>query len=329
MQSYALLAITLIVIAALLLPRLHVEPSDPEPAYHTLNSSNMSTIRGLCAFWLMVGQIGQVTGDEGLSFLGQLSALPIGIFFMISGYELMSTMKERIASKPLAFTRQVITIWIISVTTILLGLLVGMGVQGINWYVIEITVLIAVTLLVLNILGLRALIMALFVVLLAAVVGAALLGANPMWFGSTLCFPLGLFVGLTREKIHALAGRAYVVCLLLAFVVTLVTAGSLFLIPTDYQLWASLASNLASASFSFLCLLVMHRVEFRSRLAVALGTFSFEVFLIHIVFVGRFSFIHNTYLYCAAVMGVTLLISYIMHKLNAAIRTFSLQHLPG
>lgn len=113
-------------------------------------------------------------------------------------------------------------------------------------------------------------------------IGAAYIqGIDNPWYGSSLCFVLGIcFYKFEKRKVKC--GRAGYCMLIggLAFVL-IVSMAAFFLLGNDSVLGNPIARNAASVSFCMMTVLLLRKFRVVNSVSVLLGRCSYEIFLIH------------------------------------------------
>ena len=104
--------------------------------------------------------------------------------------------------------------------------------------------------------------------------------ANP-WYGSSLCFPLGIFFAQQESKWNAALHKHYFmknIALLIACVICMIT---FFVLGNDSVIGNPIARNLAAVFFCLWVLSILQKVKIEHRILLKLGKISYEIFLLH------------------------------------------------
>ncbi len=255
----------------------------PEPALHIGNSE---VIRTLSAFEIMLGHIGLATGSLLLYPNRKAGILFVGLFFMLSGYGLAygfdrkenylhGFLKRRIPTLLLP------AIPVLLITCILAGTYSFPTISdGPRWYIWE---QLGFYILFFAIYSLCKKRPALYISVIAAVfiVIAHYFGMDNPWYGSTMCFPLGiLYYSKTKGGTEAAFQRYRI---LTATVLAICVAGSIatFFLYQNTFAGDVVARNIASSAFCLLVCLLFERLTIENRVMKRLSGISYEIYLIH------------------------------------------------
>jgi peptidoglycan/LPS O-acetylase OafA/YrhL len=179
-----------------------------------LVQENTIPIRGICAVEIMIGHIGILLNDAGLFAFRKAGILPVGFFFMISGYGLMSALLNDDKYLYKSFLKKrLISIWIPVCTIAIAYLLVnavmssvsGIGLSwriDVNWYIYEITVFYILFFILFRRFSKRSAILIMTGISVIFIFIAYIIKMDNPWYGSTLCFPLGLLIKFKEEAIY-------------------------------------------------------------------------------------------------------------------------------
>lgn len=133
---------------------------------------------------------------------------------------------------------------------------------------------------------------------------------NP-WYGSTLCFVLGIFYYLYRKQfIEIFVLRNPAIKFASCCLIMTVAIGLFFVQRGIIGLLVS--RNIASVFFVILLLSCLHRISVGNNVSAWLGKSSYQIFLFHPLFINTLRpWIRNDVIYSFLVMGVTILASYV------------------
>lgn len=304
-----------------------------------------SAMRGICAIEIMIGHIGIATLDPGLFPFRKAGILPVGYFFLLSGYGLMSSLSKNENYLNRSFIpKRLTSIWIPVCTLYALRILIDaavllfssggiqinaqsvwqtvLGLFSVNWYVWEISALYLVFFILFRYFQKNRAIIILSSLSVIFVVAAFFMDiANP-WYGSTLCFPLGILLKHYEKAFTGLLNNKYFRNIVVAALVLSVSIASFFILGDKSFIGNVIGRNAASLSFCILVTLVLFRVELRSSLTGHLGRVSYEIFLIHPLFIGLLhSRIESSILLYVTVIALTVALAFALQPLNRRIKS--------
>ena len=138
------------------------------------------------------------------------------------------------------------------------------------------------------------------------------------WYGSTLCFVLGLIYYKHEEKIQRLI-KKWFWGLAVGLVSLLVIAVGIFgVLGNDSIIGNPLARNLASLSFCMMILIILSRVRIGNQLSYCLGKCSYEIYLIHSFVLALLAELKvgSPGLFCWMVAGLSIVFAIGIHGLE-------------
>lgn len=163
------------------------------------------------------------------------------------------------------------------------------------------------------------------IVFLAAIVLAflfLLFNFDNPWYGSTLYFPLGMAYYKIKERTGNITILKRIILVIGLFFLTGVTILSFFLWD-DLFVGVFLCRNIASVSFCFAILLILEKVKIGNKMSLMLGMVSYEIYLIHGIFISIFEKnlkIENDHLFTVAVIGASIVISFMLYYCGAGLK---------
>lgn len=296
------------------------------------------SLRGICAVEIMIGHIGLVTGSPVLYPNRKAGILFVGIFFLLSGYGVAYGMAHK--SEYLRFfpgkkcLRLLLPTYLFYVVYVFLRasvcgeaewygafLSAARFAENVNWYVWEQLALYILLWLVCKIARKQA-IKALVVLSVVWIAIAYAMRIDSPWYGSTLCFVLGMYYYETEESVARVFDRHFHSLLLLSGGGLALALGLFFALGYDSILGNPIARNAASLSFCIMILLLLSRITVGNRLSYLLGECSYEIFLAHpfvLALLGKMN-LRSQFLY--GVLGICCSVAAALtaHRLEGRIR---------
>ncbi len=260
-------------------------------------------LRGICAVEIMTGHIGLATGSVVLYPNRKAGILFVGIFFMLSGYGVAYGMEHKADySKQFLLNRTIkLLIPAYAVKTIMLltdnflsgftggGIAVIRFLTELNWYVWE-------QLLFYFIYWVAKKILPAYVELSVGIFSALFIllayvnGLDNPWYGSSLCFVLGLYYYRYEKRTCGkwiLGGMSrfdslkYYILLSVSIFITGIAIILFFTMGNDSFIGNPAARNTASVAFGIAVILLLYKVKIGNRASYLLGKCSYEIFLVH------------------------------------------------
>lgn len=256
-----------------------------------LDIGNTKALRGFSAIEIMLGHIGISTGNI-LQFPNRKAGiLFVGIFFMISGYGLAYGYDKKQDYLKGFFFKRFPAILIPAILVIILDVLCSQNTTvmyvlegSARWYVTELLLLYLIFYFAFKCLGAKGWI-AVTIASAVIVLLAFLLGLSNPWYGSTMCFPLGMFYYNHKEYSIGLrpVKRSLIILLFLAL-----TAASIlgFFVYEDSFMGNVVCRTLASVLFCSALLLLLEIVQLGNTFSFALATISYEIYLLHALIIS-------------------------------------------
>lgn len=337
--------VALLIAAALLESRYH---GGDRFFKEGLSRDHCNRLKGLMAVMIVFHHTAQSTaGGELFHPFRHFGYLIVAEFFFLSGYGLMKQyvqkkdyldgyLNKRLSAVCIPYAGVVALYWLCSRAyrgswytpgEVLRSLVNGKPVAANSWYVLVCILLYVLFYLLARLLGSRRLAMAGAAALWCCgwIVLCRTLDYGIHWYLSTFAFVLGMLWALAEEKGRPVLERCYW---------PLLAAVSAGLFPTfrlTYYSDAELCFGIVSSSlFVVWVLLLTMRVELRSGLLDRVGTVSFELYMIHGLFMRLFRgerfYIDTDARWVAAVLICSLGAAVVLHRVfSAAIRTWRSQ----
>lgn len=264
-------------------------------------------LRGICAVEIMLGHIGLATGSMILYLNRKAGILFVGIFFLLSGYGVAysADYKEGYlrhfllvrASKmllPAYFIKLIMSVIELFVLRCLGKPCIGVNlwdfIIGQNWYVWEQLFFYMLYWLAYKFVP-KHIEITVSLISVAFIWIAFVNGMDNPWYGSTLCFALGLYYykyesgklgeGNIIEHIFHNRGGIYCVFLVALFLVLITSVAGFVFLGNSSVLGNPVARNVASVSFCMIVILLLYKFRIGNLISRCLGRCSYEIFLIH------------------------------------------------
>ncbi len=284
-------------------------------------------LRGICAVEIMLGHVGGgALTDELLLFpFKKAGILIVGVFFFLSGYGLLYSLKTKpdylrgFLKKRLGALLLPVGVYCLLFLTVFALVYYEQGmsvtevgislITSINWYIWEIMGLYFLFYIAYKYMDRNKATLFILLISIVIIVSCYLARVGNPWYGSTLCFPLGLYAGEYKDSfLKWFRNRAVIKGLILA---AILGAGiiAFFILPERSVMGAIISRNVASLSFVLLLFIVLQKVVIGNRVSDFLGRISYEIFLIHPLVIGVLHsdlvYINNAILYTGSVILLT------------------------
>lgn len=288
-------------------------------------------LRGICSVEIMIGHIGLATGSVVLYPNRKAGILFVGIFFLISGYGVAYSTEHKPnylnhflwnrAIKillPAYFVKVVMIIFdaVLRNTGEPLTIHLGSFLTALNWYVWEQLFFYLIFWIAYKVAP-RYLEIIVGIVSVIFVGAAYIHGMSNPWYGSSLCFVLGLcFYRFEKRNVKCERVRYFIMAG--GLLVTLaVSMAAFFLLGNDSLLGNPIARNIASVSFCMITVMLLHKFRVVNFVSVLLGKCSYEVFLIHpyVLSILEKLSIESMVLFGILTVVLTITLAYFIHLL--------------
>lgn len=294
-----------------------------------LTEKNTMALRGICALEIVMGHLGNGMNSIILFPNKKAGSFFVGIFFALSGYGIIYSFinKERYLSGFIwkKMKRLLLPAYIVFLLEIVLNCILdekGLNLVDIinvkqffritNWYVWELLVFYIAFYFCIKVFKNVEKTSVLMLGIAIIFVGIAYyLNFEKPWYGATMCFGLGNFYYLYKDKfkeyfVKKNSFRNSILCCLniIASIVIFYILGG--------GIWAAIARNIASIFFVIFVFICLYRFNLTNGIAIWLGKYSYEIFLFHpFVFRELRPRIRDDVIFAFAAIGVTILVSYL------------------
>lgn len=305
-----------------------------------LNYSNTVAIRGICAIEIMLGHIGIALPNQILLFpFRKAGILIVGIFFFFSGYGLMYSLENK-KNYLTGFLRKrltailVPTFFVCILAILLYYAILGennsilqaciFSIESINWYVWEILGCYVLFYLVYRFLSKESAFVFIAALSVIFVCFSYIAGLSNPWYGSTLCFPLGLWAASNQTEflkwnVKHWIGKTAVLGIVLSVSIIL-----FFILPERSISGAIISRNVASLSFCCIVTILLRKIKIGNKLTEFLGKISFEIYLVHplviSIYLSNRIQMKNDILYTIAVIGTSIFSALALNKIVSLFR---------
>lgn len=300
-----------------------------------LNLENTNALRGICAIEIMLGHIGIATESPFLYINRKAGILIVGIFFFLSGYGLMySTInkpdyfKNFLCKRIWKILYPTLILYLISliidifcqrfdfsIISLIKCLLLYNFPQKINWYVTEILVLYLLFYFLYRNMQPKHGNIILITACILFIIFANIIDMENPWYGSTLCFPLGVLFAQNESKVIDILKQKYILITISSLLLTMFGTFLFFFFNTYSFLSDVIGRNVASTSFCILTLTLLMKFRIGNKVSLFFGSISYEIFLIHGLFIYQ-----NYHLNSVLNTSITILLSIggalVFHKIN-------------
>ena len=253
-------------------------------------------LRGICAIEIMIGHIGLETGNRILFPNRKAGILFVGIFFLLSGYGLAYSAENKEGYfKNFLLKRSIRLLLPLYVTKIIMiafenvivfdrGIFTGFDVKQfllvMNWYIWEQLFFYLVYWLAHKVIP-KHVEIAVGASSVLLIIIAYVSGMDNPWYGSSLCFLLGLCYYKLEKKNIKLTCTGY--CALFVFLafILIISITAFFVLGNNSILGNPVARNIASLSFCVIVIMLLYRLRVENCVSIFLGECSYEIFLVH------------------------------------------------
>lgn len=305
---------------------------------------NTLAIRGICAIEIMLGHIGLALPEQFILYpFRKAGILIVGVFFFFSGYGLMHGLKNKnnylvgfLKRRLKAILVPTFLVCAISASIYFFLLtrektIIEAGIfslKSINWYVWEIIGCYVAFYVSYKVFDEKRATVLIWLLSLLFIVLCYIIGASNPWYGSTLCFPLGLSVAKNKELFWSWAKKFWGLKSFLLVIVLGISIVTFFVLPERSVIGAIVSRNIASLSFVLLVTLLLYKTVVGNCLTDYLGRISFEIYLVHPLVIGIYHsaafWIENATLFAVSVILTSVLLAAIMNKVSTI--KFSIKH---
>ena len=144
------------------------------------------------------------------------------------------------------------------------------------------------------------------------IVAYALKIDNP-WYGSSMCFPLGILYAQKHDQLDNFINKKYWTKNLALLSLCGMNIVLFFVLGNDSLVGNPMARNVASCMFSLWIISLIQKINIDYKLFRWLGEISYEIFLLHPVWIICLAFMSNKLLFLGAVITLTITSAKIIH----------------
>lgn len=302
-----------------------------------LSTSQSISLKGISATEIMIGHLGIATGLNILYPNRKAGILFVGIFFMISGYGLMYSylnkseyMRHFLRKRMSGLLVPAYIVYLLNgiveylnrggvkpaAAAVIRYLLLSKFMQTTNWFVFEIFLFYILFWVFYKFFAMKIANILLCAVVIFLIFAGFYFKIDNPWYGSSLCFPLGILYAQRERKWNEILLKHYFI----KNVVLLSGCGiciiAFFILGNSSMIGNPIARNLAAVSFCMWVLSILQKVRIEYRSLCWLGKISYEIFLLHpvwIVIVGRY--VTKPWSYIILVIILTLVSAALLQRL--------------
>lgn len=300
------------------------------------SAQNSIALRGICAVEIMIGHLG-LPGATNSIFLypnRKAGILFVGVFFALSGYGLMYSVQNKKDYMQRFLQKRIFKILIPAYFIYAIGILIQRFIsfesisfahifdmrtfyQSTNWYVWELILLYVVFYCCFKWLKSPWNTIGLYIFLTVFIVVAFIFKIDNPWYGSTLCFGLGvLYCQRNSAEICRNIKVSEYGCIFVLGGVVALSIGLFFLLGEQSILGNLVARNTASLAFVLMVIGLLYRFRIGNTVSAFLGKCSYEIFLFHQTYINILRpCIEDNLMYSVAVIFCSIASAYIFQKL--------------
>lgn len=303
-------------------------------AKEALDYRNTLSIRGICAIEIVLGHIGIALPNQLLLFpFRKAGILIVGIFFFLSGYGLMYSLENKkdylVGFLKKRITAILLPVFLVCIFTMLIysiildnnNSIIGLAlnsIKSINWYVWEIFGCYILFYLAYKFAEKKTAFKIVVIICSLFICISYVTGLSNPWYGSTLCFPLGLWAMQNKEKFLEWSTVRWMRKAIVLGIILGISIILFFILPGRSIIGAIVSRNIASLSFCCLAVILLRKVKLGNRISSFLGEISFEIYLIHPVIIYFFHssqvYIENDIVYTIVTIMTSILLAALLRQ---------------
>lgn len=288
-------------------------------------------IRGICAIEIMIGHIGVETNNKWLFANRKAGILIVGVFFLLSGYGLMYSAFHKADYFKNFLTKRIGVILLpaylmyifrlmreifiykesVSAGYIIKYIFLMYFPVKLNWYITEIIVLYVLFFILYRNKKYKIANILLILASVVFIVMAGILGLNNPWYGSTMCFSIGILFMQMEEKILEWMRKHYVTAVVVSSIIMAIGIISFFKLGEESYFGNIIGRNIASSAFAILVILILCKITIGNFLSSYLGKISYELFLVHPYIITIIS-IENPVLFTLVCVAVSVIFAIVL-----------------
>jgi len=287
-----------------------------------LSVDSTRSLRGFLAIMAVLQHISERVTDSGFfSILFHVGYMIVALFFFLSGYGLMTQyvkkgrkyfdgfFKNRILYLMIIYLTVTIIFAFfnmamgedVSINSILISFINGHPTARHSWYIL-VQLLFYFVFWIAYIINPHVEIMFVSTLLGVTFVTVLLfvLGYSPIWCMSNFAFVLGVFWAIKKDNIFYFVSNHYVLSILVSLSLFILSSmlpnivGRIYLTYQVDNILYTLFRVISSCAITVVCLLIMLKISFVSKIWNFLGKISLEIYLLHAL---AYSFLRSSYIY--------------------------------
>lgn len=298
-------------------------------------------IKGICSVEIMIGHIGLELSNELILYpFRKAGVLIVGMFFFISGYGLMHSLLHKnnyldhfIKRRLLIILIPVGLVFIISsalFTTLTWNEnknfwnIFIQALSSINWFVWEIIVYYVLFGILYKKFDNKDATKLMFLITACIIIVCYFSGIDNPWYGSNLCFPLGIFVANNMEVFEKWNRKKSTLKTITLILVLFISIVLFYVLPEHSMVGSLIGRNLAAICFTLLVIKVLSKLEVGNKVTNFLGNISLEVFLIHPLVISclhsSIIYIKSNLIYAWLVIVLSIFFGYLLKQADRGIK---------
>lgn len=298
-----------------------------------IGSDQSLALRGICAIEIMIGHIGLATGSVLLYPNRKAGILFVGIFFMLSGYGVAYSLENKpnylqhflvkrflrlLLPAYLAYVMYKLVCWLILQNPEASAIIdLGTFLRTLNWYVWEQLFFYIVFWCAYKIIPKYKEVI-IGVMSISLIIVAFTTKMDNPWYGSTMCFLLGMCYYKFEKRDIEIAEKRKGICFWISSGVLILSMLAFFTLGNE-SVWGNpVARNVASMCFCMMTLIALSKIEIGNALSRACGKCSYEIFLIHPFVMGVLESVleSSKLLFAVLTIVITLITAYFLNILS-------------
>lgn len=305
-----------------------------------LSYGNIMPLRGIMALEIMFGHFaGHVNDPTPVLINDRIGVLIVGMFFFLSGWGLWESKEHKknymesflnrhfvhiMLPVCILYVVRMIEMWIReqpSVREYIREIAGREIIRYVNWFVWEIIVLYLVFYLLYKYMSHQKANVVLGCMILVFIVVGSYYEIGSRWYGSTLCFLMGLIFSQNKERIFPWIQKRYLSMLAITTIL-LGTTVLLFVSSGETKrVLSTIAICMSAVFFVLFLVMLLMIIRIGNKCTVFWGKISYEIFVIHATIQSFYKagiYIENDAIYGGAVIATTILVAWIAYKLKYA-----------
>lgn len=304
--------------------------------YEGLSYHNTLPIRGILAIEIVFGHFYGSLSDSRPAWIGsKIGVLVVGMFLFLSGWGLWESKENKenyfegfIKKHMISIILPVYMLYLFnlflnavpshySLERVIKGIFGSEIIGFTNWFIWQILAFYMLFYLLYKNLKQKTGNYILLGIIIVWNIYACTIQIGTRWYGSTLCFILGIYFAQNKRKLSHWITKYYVKIFAAMIFLALASALSFMKVGKQNIFLEALFISMSAIFSSIIMAMLLLRFRFRNSVTFFLGKISYEIFIIHFTFIHFFKeicVVHNDILYIAIVLGATIITSAFVFK---------------